>query len=330
MLADSDMSTLYTLPLVLCALVMCYLQVRLPLRDWGKLGQCQKVIKHSPGGGQYSAVAVNSEGLLAVTENETNYIHLLRKGALVRSIRKGLLGIDPVNSGVERRHIRPAMHGAKLKAIENRMIGGNLGGIAFDLKGNVWVADGGSNKVLKLSQDGQLLQTIDHAGSKSDHFNHPDGVSVNPEGQVYISDSGNHRVTVHDEEGKLRFAFGSEGSGPRFSYPLDVAVGSDGLVYVTNEWNSRICVWSKEGMLQRDFKTKYAPTCIAATGNNHLLITSWDSDTVMVYTLGGQLVHEFGGYGPGPGKFDQPYGICIDDSGAVYVADYGNSCVQIF
>ena len=338
MLADSDMSPVYTLPLVLCALVMCYLQVRHPLKGWEKLGKCQKVIQHSPKGGRYGAVAVNSEGLLAVTENENNYIYLLRKGALVRSIGKGLLGIDPVNSDGTDRDSRPAMHGAKLKAIENRMTGGNLGGIAFDLKGNVWVADGGSNKVLKLSQDGRLLQTIhggrehdiDHAGSKSDHFNHPDGVSVSPAGQVYISDSANHRVTVHDEEGTFRFAFGSKGSGPQFGYPLDVAVGSDGLVYVTNEWNSRICVWSKEGMLQRDFKSKYAPTCIAATGDNHLLITSWDSNTVMVYTLGGQLVHEFGGRGSDPGRFVRPYGICVDDSGAVYVADYGNRRVQVF
>ena len=59
MLADSD-----TLTLVLCALLMCYLQVRHPVRDWRKLGKCQKVIQHRPEGG----VAVNSEGLLAVTD----------------------------------------------------------------------------------------------------------------------------------------------------------------------------------------------------------------------------------------------------------------------
>ena len=73
-------------------------------------------------------------------------------------------------------------------------------------KGNVWVTDTSSNEVLKLSQDGQLLQTIDHAGSKSDHFNGPTGVSVSPEGLIYICDSGNHCVTIHDEEGKFQFA----------------------------------------------------------------------------------------------------------------------------
>ena len=94
--------------------------------------------------------------------------------------------------------------------------------------------------------------------------------------------------------------------------------------------NRRVCIWSKEVSFQRDFKTKYAPTCIAATGDNHLLITSLFSYAVIVYKLRGQLVHEFGGYGPDLGRFSVPYGICVDDSGAVYVADFGNCRVQVF
>ena len=89
-------------------------------------------------------------------------------------------------------------------------------------------------------------------------------------------------------------------------------------------------MWFKEGSFQRDFTTKYAPTCIAATGDNRLLIPSWASHTVMVYTLGGQPVHEFRGHGSDPEKFNVPDGICIDDREAVYVgADVGNSCVQV-
>ena len=300
MLTDSDMSPVYTLPLVLCALLICYLQVRHPPRDWRKLGKCQKVIQHSQRGGKYCGVAVSSEGLLAVTDDENKCVYIFRKeNLLVRSIGKGVLG-------------------------------GDLRGISFHLKGNVWVTDTGSSKVHKLSQDGQLLQTIDHASSKSDYFNRPISVSVIPEGLIYICDTGNHRVTVHDEEGMFRFAFGSEGSGPGcFDGPWDVTFGSDGLAYVTDHVNSRVCVWSMVGIFQRDFKTKYAPTYIAATGDKHLLITSI-VNTVMVYTLGGQLVHEFGGYGSDPGRFSVPHGICVDDSGAVYVADIGNRRVQVF
>ena len=209
--------------------------------------------------------------------------------------------------------------------------GGDLCGVAFDLKGNVWVADFDNHKVLKLSQDGRLLQTIHHASDKMDCFRFPMGVSVSTEGLIYICDRDNHRVTVHDEEGKFLFSFGSKGSGPGcFADPRDVTFGSDGLVYVTDYGNMRVCVSSKNGTFMRDFKTKYAPTCIAATSDNHLLITSYWSNTVMVYTLEGELVHEFEGRGSDLGRFDGPVGICVDDDGLVYVADRYNNCVQVF
>ena len=277
------------------------LQVKHPHRGWRKLGECQKVIKHSPEGGRYTAVAMNSEGLLAVTDDRNKRVHLLaNNGTLVRSIGKGVLGSV-------------------------------LLGVAFDLKGNVWVTDYRNNKVVKLSQDGQLLQTIHRAGSESDCLSGPYGVSVSPEGLIYICDCDNHHVTVHDKDGKFLFSFGSKGSGPGcLEWPRGIAFGSDGLVYVSDDGNRRVSVWSKEGTFKRNFQSKYTPTYIVATNDNHLLITSHFSDIVMVYTLEGTLVHQFGGEGSRTGRFDRPAGICVDDNGAVYVADFLNYRVQVF
>ena len=246
---------------------------------------------------------MNSEGLLAVTESPHRCVHLLSKdGALVRSIGKEVL------SG-----------------------GGALCGVAFDLKGNVWVADHFNHKVLKLSQDGRLHQTIHHTSDKMDCLRGPMGVSVSTEGLIYICNCNNHRVTVHDKEGKFLFSFGSIRSGPGcFNGPLDITFGSDGLVYVTDHWNKRVCVWSKGGTFMRDFETKYHPNYIAATSDDHLVITSVSTKTVMVYTLKGELDHEFGGRGSDPGRFNGPHGICVDEHGLVYVADCWNRRVQVF
>ena len=252
--------------------------------------------------GLYCAIAVNSEGLLAVTDRGNGCVHLLTNdGTLVRSIGKGVLG-------------------------------GGLFGVSFDLKGNVWVTDFSKNKVVKLSQDGRLLQTIHYASSESDYFSKPWGVSVSAEGLIYICDSGNHRVTVHDEDGKFLFTFGSKGSGPGcFGGLCDIAFGSDGLVYVVDERNEHVCVWSKEGNFRRHFPCKYTPRYIATTIDNHLLITSHSSHTVMVYTLEGELIHQFGAQGSDPGRFSRPWSICVhNDSGVVYVVDNGNRRIQVF
>ena len=247
----------------------------------------------------YAAIAVNSKGLLAVTDGLNRCVHLLiNNGTLVRSIGEGVLG-------------------------------GCLFGVSFDLKGNVWVTDYLNNKVVKLSQDGRHLQTIHHASSESDRFSGPKGASVSAEGLIYICDSGNHRVTVHDEVGRFLFAFGSNGNGPGcFDRPGNIAFGSDGLVYVVDQGNKCVSVWSKEGTFKRQFKPKYNPYCITATNDNHLLITSHSSHTVMVYTLEGELIHQFGALGSDPGRFNEPWGICVDDNELVYIVDYKR--VQVF
>ena len=193
------------------------------------------------------------------------------------------------------------------------------------------MTDRDNKKVVKLSQDGRLLQTIHHASSERDSCSNPTGVSVSAEGLIYVCDRSNHRVTVHDEVGKFLFAFGSKGSGPGcFDSPRDIAFGSDGLVYVVDLGNKRVSMWSKEGIFKRQFKPKYDPFYIAATNNNHLLITSYSSHTVMVYTLEGELIHQFGAQGSDPGRFNHPWGICIDDNELVYVVDIGNDRVQVF
>ena len=266
-----------------------------PTRDWKNLGPCLKVIQHTKEGGKYNRMAVNSEGLLAVTDSTNKRVHLLTKeGALVRSIGKG-------------------------------MFSGNFCGVAFDLKGNVWVIDQGqnrNNKILKLSQDGRLLQDICQL-VKDGHFKNPCGMSVSPDGLIYICDCSNLGVTVHDEEGKYQFRFALH------TFASGVTFGSDGLVYViTSNWN--VSIWSKEGAFKRDFKTKYAPTCIAATNDNHLVITSFNSNAIMVYTLDGQMVHEFTRESSNPWMFNGLLGLCVDDAGLVYVGDTTNRCVQMF
>ena len=243
---------------------------------------------------------MNSNGLLAVTDDGSRCVRLIsRDGALMRSIGEG--EFDEVMSDV-----------------------------AFDLKGNVWVTDHKKSKVVKMSQDGHVLHTICHAGSKGDRLKHPFGVSVSPEGLVYVCDNDNHRVAVYDEEGNFVFAFGSNGSGPEcFDEPRDVAFGSDGLVYVTDAGNNGVCVWSKQGTFMRCFSTK-DPYFAAATDDGHLLITSYSRDTVLVYTLEGELVHRFGERGIEKGKFRHPQGICVDGSGKVYVGDPNNTRIQVF
>jgi len=89
-------------------------------------------------------------------------------------------------------------------------------------------------------------------------------------------------------------------------------------------------VWSKEGSFKGNFKTKFTPSYIAATSDNHLVILSRSHNIAMVYTPDGHLIHQFGEKGCNPGKFNNCWGICINKSGLVFIADGFNKRVQVF
>ena len=55
-----------------------------------------------------------------------------------------------------------------------------------------------------------------------------------------------------------------------------------------------------------------------------------DNHRVSVFTSEGVFVTSFGRRGSGPGEFDYPHGLVVDDSGVVYVCDTNNGCVQMF
>ena len=61
-----------------------------------------------------------------------------------------------------------------------------------------------------------------------------------------------------------------------------------------------------------------------------MYVSEYGNDRVSVFTSEGGFVTSFGRQGSGPGQFDDPYGLAVDNSGVVYVCDYGNKRVQIF
>ncbi len=75
-----------------------------------------------------------------------------------------------------------------------------------------------------------------------------------------------------------------------FSQPSDVAVAPDGSIYVVDGVNYAIKVFDSKGTFQ----------------------------------------FSFGSHGSGPGQFNYPLGMDIDAAGRLYVADSGNSRIQIF
>jgi hypothetical protein len=115
-------------------------------------------------------------------------------------------------------------------------------GIGIDSAGNVYVADGGNNRIQKFDSNGTFLAKWGERGSGDRQFNSPNGLTVD-HGDIYVADTGNHRIQKFDSNGALIAKWGSQGSGDnQFNLPNDVAVWSN-YVYVADTYNGRIMVF---------------------------------------------------------------------------------------
>jgi hypothetical protein len=178
---------------------------------------------------------------------------------------------------------------------------GNIGGIAVDASGNVYVTDTGTtfpfpNRVQKFDSSGAFVMKWGVFGTGDGQFDTPKGVAVDASGNVFVVDWGNYRVQKFDATGAFVTKWGSSGNGDgQFVLPFAVAVDGSGNVYVTEEGN----VVSGGERVQK-------------FTNSGVFITSWGSP------------------GSGYGQFDFGAGVALDPSGNVYVADYNNQRVQRF
>ncbi len=53
-------------------------------------------------------------------------------------------------------------------------------------------------------------------------------------------------------------------------------------------------------------------------------------DRIIKFNSRGEYIAEWGGRGTGPGQFNQPHSLAMDSQGRLFVADRGNSRIQIF
>lgn len=155
--------------------------------------------------------------------------------------------------------------------------------------GITWVADAGSDRVLKLSASGLRLATYTSDGSGTP-FRNPQAVAVDSQGRLYVADTDNHRIVVIGPTGVTERVFGSMGSGSgQLKAPAGVAADSAGRIWVADTDNDRIQRFTAEG----------------------------DFDLI------------YGSSGSGIGEFTGPRGISISQSGEVYIADTGNQRIAV-
>ncbi|MEI6781111.1 MAG: cadherin-like beta sandwich domain-containing protein, partial [Verrucomicrobiota bacterium] len=183
-------------------------------------------------------------------------------------------------------------------------------GVALDSAGNTYVADNSNNRIRKITPAG-VVTTLAGSGTAgfadgtgtAAQFNVPNGVAVDSAGTVYVADNNNNRIRKITPAGVVTTLAGTNisdfadgtGTAAHFRNPAGVAVDSAGSVYVGDSMNNRIRKITSAGV---------------------------------VTTLAGTNTGAFANGTGAAAQFNYPYGVAVDASGNVYVADAWNHCIR--
>jgi hypothetical protein len=165
-----------------------------------------------------------------------------------------------------------------------REIGKNLYAWSFghtvriDPQQNIWVADKGSDMVVRFNPAGRVTMVFGRKQEASDRetgpLEHPKpplppeigrfrqvtDMTWDPQGNTYISDGYiNSRVAKADKNGAWLKSFGEPGNKPgQLNTPHSIAADAKGNLYVADRGNRRIQVFDGEGNLLREIRIDVA------------------------------------------------------------------------
>ncbi|MFQ6003400.1 MAG: NHL repeat-containing protein, partial [Candidatus Zixiibacteriota bacterium] len=203
-------------------------------------------------------------------------------------------------------------------------------GITANSRGDVYVADTGNHRVVRLFNPARKLQyvgSIGKEGSAAGEFISPHGVALDSQGNLYVTDSGNDRVQVFDPEGKFLRAFGRPGKeAGQFIHPDGIAVTDagekwsyyhDSFIVVVDLDHTRIQKFSLDGKFL-GFTTAeeigYADAhfaYLAIDYYSNIYVTDMINHCIHKFDRYLNYLTSFGRKGHGDKEFIEPRGIAI-------------------
>lgn len=190
-------------------------------------------------------------------------------------------------------------------------------GLAFDSKGNLYIADRENHRVRMVDRKG-IIRTVagnGTAGFSGDggpatqaSLNLPCGMVIDNKGNLYIADRSNNRIRVVDAKGNIRTFAGNGADSyngdaiPALQATLDkpfgLALDKDNNLYIADRGNNRIRKVNSAGFI----------TTVAGDGGYYFI---GDNGPAYRASIAG------------------PTGVAVAPNGNIYIADRNNNRIRV-
>ncbi|HAD05308.1 MAG: hypothetical protein A2091_06400 [Desulfuromonadales bacterium GWD2_61_12] len=194
-------------------------------------------------------------------------------------------------------------------------------------------------KVCKYDFSGKQLFCFGARGNDSSQFLALDGLAVDGSGQVFVSDRSRGAVQVLQPDAVERSLLPDRSITPTsvlwngeapLPQPGRMARSKSGKLYSLRA-KTRTIVVLGDGKEETSITLpKWHPVALALGPDDGLWVLDAEHAAVLKLDDQGKIVHKFGSSGSGEGYFSDPADLAVSSKGIVYVADRGNSRVQIF
>ena len=238
-------------------------------------------------------------------------------------------------------------------------------GVAVDSSGNLFVADRGAHKIIRITPLGAMsdfagsgVAGFTNATGSSAQFDHPAGLAIDGSDNLFVADELNHCIRKITPTGVVTTFAGSGIAGfddapiatnGKFLFPSGVAVDTAGSnVYVADLGNHRIrrisggALSTHAGTGTGGFQNGTAasaefnsPADVAIDGSGDVLVADRDNHRIRriragsVTTAAGTGSEGFADGTTSNAQFSSPVGLTVSGTGSIYVADSANHRLRI-
>jgi len=208
-------------------------------------------------------------------------------------------------------------------------------GVAVDSGGNVYVSDGGGNRILVFSQEGKYLRGIRLDAQ-------PLALTI-ADKRLFVTTPDSVKILSLPDLDELA-SWGSEGKGrEQFSFPNGIAFDQKtGTIYVSDGNNLRVKAMDEQGRVKWIFgeppsgindvspSRRFGLAGGLALAQGYLFVADPLDATIHMLNTEGEEVAQLGDMGTGDGQFNNPVMVAATSGEEMAVTEWGNGRVQIF